>query len=179
MTGEACQTRELYYTETVSESLCFQENATGLFVKAEGHITAVLSADLREVIFERLSREPVPPLLGVDLSACDYMDSTFMGLLVGFHKKFKVLSGRSLTVLRPSPECTKLLTGLGILKLMERVEGPVPPSPTEWVLVTKNLKPTVEVILSAHRNLSELSPDNEKKFASLQEALEQQVKKGL
>ena len=127
--------------------------------------------------FERLSRQPVPVLLGVDLSACDYMDSTFMGLLVGFHKKYKQLSGRSLTVLRPSPECIKLLTGLGILKLMVRVDGPVPASPEEWTTVTKNLKPTVDVILGAHRNLSEISPDNEKRFASLQEALEKQAKK--
>jgi anti-anti-sigma factor len=159
----------------VAESLQFQENPTGLFIKARGHITAAVCADLREVILERLGNA-APAILAADLEECEYMDSTFMGLLVGFHKRYKTLTGRSLMVLRPSKECVKLLSGLGILKLMEQIDGLTPASPEQWQDVVHGQKPSAEVILGAHRNLIELSPENQQKFSLLQEALEQEVR---
>ncbi len=165
------------YTEVVAESLQFQETPAGLFVRAEGHITAAISADLRELVLDRLSRPPVPLQVAVDLQLCDYMDSTFMGLLVGFHKRFKVLTGRPLTILRPSQECVKLLTGLGILKLMHLVVGDEPPSPLTWQTVHHAQKASPEIILRAHQNLSELSDENAQKFHTLESILEQQVPK--
>jgi len=161
----------------VAEALYYQENETGLFLRAEGHITAAVSTDLRELILGRLTQAPTPPLLAADLSDCDYMDSTFMGLLVGFHKRYKTLTGRTLTILRPTPECVKLLTGLGILKLMVVVTGPVPASPEQWVNLKARQSPSPEVLLHAHRNLSELSPENERRFSSLQDVLERQIEK--
>ncbi len=161
----------------MDELIQFQENASGLFVRAQGHITAAVSADLRDMILERLSLPPPPILLAVDLQACDYMDSTFMGLLVGFHKRFKALTGTALTILRPTQDCVKLLSGLGILKLMVLVEEGEFPSPTLWKPISRVHKPTTEFILSAHKNLSELSPENTKAFGALQSVLEQQIKK--
>jgi len=161
----------------VAEALFYQENENGLFVRAQGHITAAVSTDLREVILNRLSLAPVPPLFGVDLSECEYMDSTFMGLLVGFHKRYKLLTGRALTILRPTSECVKLLTGLGILKLMALVLGSDPASPQTWKGLKPVQAPSTEVLLNAHRNLSELSAENEKKFSALQHVLEQQIQK--
>ena len=161
----------------VAEALFFQETDNGLFILAQGHITAAVSSDLRELIMGRLSQAPVPPLLAVDLSGCDYMDSTFMGLLVGFHKRYKTLTSRALTILRPSPECVKLLHGLGILKLMTVVVDPMPSEPNQWTNLRASQTPTPEVLLNAHKNLSELSPENEKKFSLLQSVLEQQVEK--
>ena len=159
----------------VAEALFYQENDDGLFIRALGHITAAVSTDLWEVILERLSQTPVPQLLAVDLSACEYMDSTFMGLLVGFHKRYRQLTGRSLTILRPTQECTKLLTSLGILRILTLVSGPQPPSPSTWTGLRASQAPSTEVLLNAHRNLSELSPENKKKFSALQNVLEQQL----
>lgn len=161
----------------VAEELFYQENDVGLFIAARGHITAAVSTDLRELILARLTRAPVPPVLAIDLSLCDYMDSTFMGLLVGFHKRYKGLTGRALTILRPSAECVKLLTGLGILKLMTLVEGAELPSPVTWQTVRASQAPTTDILLTAHRNLSELSPENERKFSLLQDVLEKELKK--
>ena len=163
--------------DLVAEALFFQENQTGLFIRAEGHITAAVSTDLRELILDRLAKAPPPPFLGVDLSACDYMDSTFMGLLVGFHKRFRSLTGGALTVLRPTSECTKLLSGLGILKLMTVVTGETPTSPDTWIGLKSKQNPQAEILLNAHRNLSELSPENAKKFSTLETVLERQVDK--
>ena len=160
---------------SVAEALFYQEDGMGLFVRAQGHITAAISTDLRELILERLGHPPVPPLLAVDLSRCDYMDSTFMGLLVGFHKRYKQLAGRALTLLRPSAECLKLLTGLGILALMSVASGPEPATPERWVPIEARKNPAAEILLSAHRDLSELSSDNDRKFSALRAVLEQQI----
>lgn len=161
----------------MAEALFYQETESGLFIRAEGHITAAISTDLRELILNRLSQPPAPPLLGADLSQCDYMDSTFMGLLVGFHKRYKALTGKTLTLLRPTEECLKLLTGLGILKLMTVVTGPEPVSPEAWNNLRAQQNPNPEVLLNAHRNLSELSPENAQKFSTLETVLEHQVEK--
>lgn len=161
----------------MGEALYYQETEEGLFVRARGHITAAISTDLRELVLARLTRAPVPPVLGVDLSECDYMDSTFMGLLVGFHKRYKALTGRPLTIVRPTAECSKLLAGLGILKLMSVVTGPEPTLPDRWNGVQAVHSPSTEVLLTAHRNLSELSPENQVKFSALQSVLEQELKK--
>lgn len=163
--------------DSVAEELFYQENDSGLFIKAQGHITAAVSTDLRELILNRLTKAPAPALLGADLSECEYMDSTFMGLLVGFHKRYKVLTGRGLTVLRPSAECVKLLNGLGILKLMTLVTEAAPASPDTWMSLKAQRAPSTEVVLHAHRNLSEISPENEKKFSVLQEVLEKELEK--
>jgi anti-anti-sigma factor len=159
----------------VAEALFYQEDGTGLFVRAQGHITAAVSTDLRELVIERLARPPAPALLAVDLSACDYMDSTFMGLLVGFHKRYKQLTGKALTVLRPSAECLKLLTGLGILALMTVAAGGDPPSPATWKSIQPRKGPAAEILLKAHQDLSDLSADNDRKFSALRSVLEQQV----
>jgi anti-anti-sigma factor len=163
--------------DRVAEELFYQENDSGLFVKAQGHVTAAVSTDLRELILGRLTQAPVPPVLAADLSECDYMDSTFMGLLVGFHKRYKVLTGRALTILRPSAECVKLLNGLGILKLMTLVTGQEPPSPTVWTGLRAQRAPSTEVVLHAHKNLSEISQENEKKFSVLQGVLQRELEK--
>ena len=161
----------------VAEAIYYQENDSGLFLRAEGHVTAAVSTDLRELFLNRLTKAPAPPILAVDLSECNYMDSTFMGLLVGFHKRFKTLTGRSLTILRPTTECIKLLNGLGILKLMTLVTGPTPPSPDTWNGLHAHQSLSPEVVLHAHKNLSELSPENKKLFSTLQNVLEQQIEK--
>lgn len=159
----------------MAEALFFQENEGGLFIRADGHVTAAVSTDLRELILGRLAQSPVPGFFGVDLSRCEYMDSTFMGLLVGFHKRYRALTGRPLTLLRPTAECIKLLTSLGILRLMTVVPGPEPQSPETWTSLKASQGPSPEVLLNAHRNLSELSPENAKKFSTLESVLQQQV----
>jgi len=161
----------------VAEALFYQENETGFFILARGHITAAVSTELRELVLGRLTQAPVPRLLAVDLSACEYMDSTFMGLLVGFHKRYKALTGRPLTVLRPSADCVKLLNGLGILKLMALETGSLPAGPADWQSLKAHQSPSTEVLLTAHRNLSELSPENREKFSALQSVLERELGK--
>lgn len=161
----------------MEEALYLGETTEGLYVKATGHITAGLCAELKVSVFTRLEKveTPAPGELVIDLSECDYMDSTFMGLIVGFNKRFKLVSGQPLQVLNPSPECLKLLTSLGIVKLLEIVADPGRRLPGPLTRMTRGEKPSAELLLKAHQNLSEISAENEKKFSVLQEILKKQL----
>jgi len=164
----------------LEEALFFGETPQGLYIKALGHITAGLCSDLKSQIFTRLDKLdlPKPEEMVMDLSACDYMDSTFMGLIVGFNKKFKQLTGKKLEILNPSKECMKLLTSLGIVKLLDISSDSDKIFPQNLEKLSKGEKPTAELLLKAHENLSEISLENEKKFSVLQDILKKQLNSG-
>ena len=161
----------------VAEALYYQENDFGLFIRALGHITAAVSTDLREVILERLSQAPVPPLLGVDLSACEYMDSTFMGLIVGFRKRLHAFPGKTITLYRPNPICTSLLKSIGLTRLVE-ISAQEVSMPPFMENIAGQGKATAEFLLNVHENLMELNDDNKAKFSVLTKVLKDQIDSG-
>jgi anti-anti-sigma regulatory factor len=164
----------------LEEALFFGETGTGLYIRATGHITATLCSDLKGIVYGRLDRSEGSFLKEIimDLSQCDYMDSTFMGLIVGFNKKLIKISGNQIQILNPSLECLKLLKSLGIIKLLNIVESPEKKIKFTMAKLSKSEKPTAELLLKAHEDLSELSPENEKKFSVLQSILKKQLESG-
>ena len=58
-----------------------------IYLKAYGHITANVSFPIREDLYKKISTFTVALNIFIDLSNIRYMDSTFMGLLVGIEKK--------------------------------------------------------------------------------------------
>lgn len=159
----------------MEEALYYGDSGEGLYIRAVGHVTASLCSDLKGTVYARLEQTPALGEFMIDLSQCDYMDSTFMGLIVGFNKKFQKASGKRLEILNPSPECLKLLTSLGIIKLLTIVDNPRTQIPHPLSKLSKTEKPTAELLLKAHEDLSELSPENEKKFSVLQSILKKQI----
>jgi anti-anti-sigma factor len=164
------------YTAPVEEALYFKEEADSIFVKAQGHITAALCVDLRKKVYEKLKAGQNTAHLIFDLSQCDYMDSTFMGLLVGFNKKLHLLNGERLTVANPSEVCVELLTKLGVIKLLSVDPDYHDGFPEDMVLISQTQNPTANVLLQAHNDLSELSPENREKFSTLTKILRAQMK---
>ncbi len=159
------------------EALQYKEKDDVLYVRAEGHVTAALCADLRFLIFARFDAAPPVKTMYVDLSACTYMDSTFMGLLVGFNKRLLKLGSGKLNVVRPTSPAKELLSGLGLLPLIEILEEKVAfPEDMEDVLKTRSTG--VDLLLKAHENLMELSDDNVKRFSTLHSVLKSQTRNG-
>ena len=158
----------------MEEALYVKETARTIYIRAQGHVTASLCSDLKSRIFERLEAKPPVENVFVDLSGCDYMDSTFLGLLVGINKRFLRYSERPLTVVRPSPPCTELLRTIGILRLVRIQEDPVPfPDSMEAVVTAE--KATAEFLLDVHENLMDLSEENRRKFSTLYSVLKDQI----
>ena len=160
----------------VAEALLFKEDRNTLYLRAQGHITASLCADLRTLVFSRLETTPRIESMYVDLSACDYMDSTFMGLLVGFNKRLVKAAGKKLAIVKPSVTALELLEGLGITTLVDVVDDTVDfPPEMKNILKTQDTGP--DLLLRTHENLMELSEENRKKFSILHSLLKNQEKK--
>jgi anti-anti-sigma factor len=158
----------------VPEALRYKEKDDVLYIRAEGHVTAALCADLRFMIFERFDAEPKVKGMYVDLSECTYMDSTFMGLLVGFHKRLARVKAGKLRIVNPTKTARDLLSGLGLLPLIDIVEEAVP-FPADMVDVLKTRTAGADLLLKAHENLMELSEDNVKRFSTLHSVLKKQA----
>jgi anti-anti-sigma factor len=158
----------------VSEALAFQEQNAVLYLRAEGHVTAGLCADLRERGFSRLEDQPPVTAMYVDLSACDYMDSTFLGLLVGFNKRLLRQAKKPITIVRPTETARELLAGLGLSALVAITDDAVP-FPAGMADIVKTKSPGADLLLRAHENLMEISEENRKRFAALHSVLKNQI----
>ena len=116
----------------------------------------------------------------VDLSACTGMDSTFMGVLVGYSQLLSKSGGR-LVIVNPSESNLRLLHMLGVstvLPVIERLDlhGDIeffslPAAPT------LNVVQRVELVKRAHQNLVALSSGNQEKFSAFLVALEADLAK--
>lgn len=110
----------------------------------------------------------------VDLSACSGMDSTFMGLLVGFSQELVRTQGQ-LVVVNPTSQNLRLLDMLGVSAVLPVIDQ-VQPAELEFVIIPAN--PTVspaqrmDIVRRAHQHLIGLNAANEAKFSAFLQALE-------
>ncbi len=158
----------------MNEAIFYKETEDALFIKTRGHITAALCTDLKSKAFARI--EDSRPLKGlyIDLSECSYMDSTFMGLIVGFKKMLSRHPQTQIRLHRPDAVCLGLLKGIGLTRLVEISDAELELPPYMENLAGQETA-TAEFLLSAHENLMELSEENKDKFAILSKILKDQI----
>jgi anti-anti-sigma regulatory factor len=170
---------------TTPDKLTVGSDQRGTFLCARGEIRAPLCWPLREILLGADGLPGpgggTPPAFFVDLSACRYMDSTFIGLLVAVDRKLRraaatgSATGDRLHVISPSPECRATLAEIGLIDHF-LVEESGPAFPTDMREVAAGEKPAAEFVLRAHEALMETSEEARKKFAQLKEILEQRLK---
>ena len=168
---------ERNYTGTImNNSIYYAERKNNIYIRANGHITAQICFGLRQRVFERLEKIPKIKAIYADLSTCEYMDSTFMGLLIGFNKKFNHLENKKLYIIHPSPESLSHLSDLGLDDILGYCDEDIP-FPEDMEIISQKEKISAEFILKAHENLIEISEDNRKRFKIVKELLTKQIKK--
>ena len=159
-----------------ADALLSGSDSRGAFLRARGSIRAPLCYPLRESLLARLEESSDIPAVFVDLSDCDYMDSTFIGLLVALDRRLRKGSGGRLHVLRPSARCRELLQQMGLVDLL-LVEEQAVTMPEHMEEVEKPAgRPGTEFVLRAHEALMETSEEARKKFALLREELERKLR---
>jgi PAS domain S-box-containing protein len=108
--------------------------------------------------------------LRIDLSACNGLDSTYLGIL---HEIATLNAGKKVRIHRPNETVRGLLEELGLQKVIETIcEDECEPTTTP-VLVPSE-QPTHDshrLLLQAHKTLSELSEENKQRFSGVVEAL--------
>jgi len=155
------------------DTLLVGQSNNRLFIIGSGSLNARNCDEFRKKIHGLLEDSPLDSV-HLDLSECSYMDSTFLGVLVGIHKKNRQNRGKGLYVHTPSNAAKEHLESMGIDKIItitqETIESPETLEPCDS---KKTEHP--QDILSAHQHLMELSPENRKRFAILAQVLEKQI----
>lgn len=159
----------------MKQEIQYKEEEEIIYIKAAGNITANNCYILRKRIFDRLEKDPPVKEIYADLSDCSYMDSTFIGILIGINKKFKNAYGKKINIVCPSMECCKLFEGLGISKLLHMEDSTIT-LPQDMELISQHRKPSTYMLLNAHDDLMETSDENKSKFKLLKDILEKKLK---
>jgi anti-anti-sigma regulatory factor len=154
----------------------FLEKDNSIYIKAAGHITAPFCFGLRQRVFNRFDSSEEIVAIYVELSECEYMDSTFMGLLIGFNKKLYSIYKKNVCIIKPSPESISHLEELGLDKVLSFTNEDIA-MPENMEIISQKEKVSAEFILKAHENLIEISEDNRKRFKIVQELLSKQIRK--
>lgn len=143
----------------------------GFLLRIVGRGTMRESLVLHDHVIECLERETLN--LTIDLTQCDYLDSTFLGCLVKLHKR---LGPGQFEVVAPG-ERRKLLSAAQLDKLLAVAEQ----APTEIVSITTL---TAEMICSeelgrhamqCHRELARLGGPNQVVFERIAEQLAREL----
>lgn len=121
----------------------------------------------------------------IDVSTCQLMDSTFLGVLASLAVKFGQQQNGTvptpLELLNPSDRVIDMLDNLGITPFFKVIRG-CPPvegefSPVEKTAASADRAETTKTCLEAHRVLMELNPANIAKFKDVTKFLEEDLKK--
>lgn len=119
----------------------------------------------------------------LDVSECQLMDSTFLGVLAGLGLKFQERNGStpaSIELLNPSPRISDLLENLGIAHLFQVAQGANPKTDSlhqvEPMTRLVDRKETTRTCLEAHRTLMDVNPANVAKFKDVTRFLEEDLK---
>ncbi|MBN2874764.1 MAG: STAS domain-containing protein [Spirochaetales bacterium] len=154
----------------MEEALFIKEMNNRVFIRAQGHITANSCPELKARVFDRLEAKPAVEEVNIDMSDCEYMDSTFMGLIVGFNKRFLRFSPQPVKLFGLNETCLKLLKTIGVARLVTIGDEP-PRFPEPLERLGPGRKAEAGLVLKAHEELMKLSDENEKRFSALHSAL--------
>jgi anti-anti-sigma regulatory factor len=152
---------------TPAGRIYFGRRGPDLCIRATGRVTAPLCSSLHGSVNAELAGTDRAQRARVDLSGCEHMDSTFIGLLVGLSRRL----GGEVAVERPSPACRSALEDLGLLEILQIPETPSP-FPNDLELQEPGSTVSADLLLETHTALSETSEENRARFALLRKMLE-------
>jgi anti-anti-sigma factor len=150
-------------------------------VKIAGRANFTSSPDFKTLLAE-LSQKGYARFI-IDLSSCVLMDSTFLGVLVGFGLKMNpkgVPGGCSIELLNANERVAELLENLGAIHLFKITSGALELPDDIKTCTPESVNPTREEItrtsLEAHQTLMEVNPDNYARFKDVTQFLAEDLK---
>jgi anti-sigma B factor antagonist len=167
------------------------------FIKVAGRGSFQNSGCLK-AFYQELLKDGVTRFV-VDLGACTYLDSTFLGILLGLGLKLKEAGSGLLRILNASPRNLELLKNLGLDRLISiegddksrlgsegstgngsgtsaaQLNGVKEENLKEMECPVPTKKEAGPTILEAHENLMDFDPRNVPKFKDVVEFLREDL----
>ena len=146
-------------------------------VRITGRANCLSSVPFKRVINSLIERGR--RVFTLDLSDCQLMDSTFLGVLVGLNRTLgQSESDGGFSLYRPTEPVRVLLDNLGILELFSTAESLDQAEAAETVEAGEAPDKTelTRTSLEAHQTLTDANPENEAKFKEVTRFLEEDLK---
>ena len=147
-------------------------------VRITGRANCLSSVPFKQVINGLIERGR--RAFTLDLSDCQLMDSTFLGVLVGLNRSLgQSESDGGFSLYQPTESIRVLLDNLGILELfgttesLGQVEAAEPVEPD----AAPDKSEMTRTSLEAHQTLIDANPENEAKFKEVTRFLEEDLKR--
>ena len=147
-------------------------------VRITGRANCLSSVPFKRVINSLVERGC--QVFTIDLSDCQLMDSTFLGVLVGLNRTLgQSEPGGVFSLYKPTESVRVLLDNLGILELFSTAESLGQAETAEPVEVGEVSDKTglTRTSLEAHRTLIDANPGNKAKFKEVTRFLEEDLKR--
>ena len=161
------------------DKILFGVKDNNIFIKAEGHITANQCFSLRECLYKQIPNMCHLICIYIDLSNASYMDSTFLGLLIGIEKKLYNSVQKHLHIINSCDTAMEYLENLKLNNFLTFTEKVIPDDIAfkefDGDIKIDELE-KLKVIFNSHKQLCEISKENKEKFKTLQDMLKEQIK---
>ena len=146
-------------------------------IKVSGRATFDCAPPLRELA-KSLASEKFDEIK-IDLKACEWMDSTFMGVLAMLGLRAKAV-GAPMEICAAGEQNTALLSGLGLKKLFIFTENALEDEDAgaDWKSGKQDVVKMAEgaqTVLEAHKTLMDVDEENVQKFETVVNLVQQDI----
>lgn len=154
--------------------LKFGRTEAGYRLRIEGRGTMLESRPAQAFVVEALATPDA--VVVIDLSACEYLDSTFLGCLLGLHRQY----GAARLRIASPPQCTRKLFGPTKLDLALHVSADFPAVIGEYLPIAPeaiNSKDMARHIMECHCRLAEIPGPQQSAFAAIAQQMAKELEK--
>jgi anti-anti-sigma factor len=151
----------------------------GVYIDVNGEGTLRQSNALKQFMFDVLEKfSGIKEVeFYMNLTNCQYVDSTFIGLLLILDKKIRDMIGKPLVILQPSGYVLEVIQQMGLENILhlEQEPKPFPDNMKELEVENINKIELAMMMYLAHSELANLNEDNRKKFESAVSMLKKEI----
>lgn len=162
-------------TTSRSSSLKLARNSSACVFRIEGRGTIRESKAFQTLAEDILETDD--GLVTLDLSACHYLDSTFLGSIAILHKRFGQAKAPRFVVHAARSQCRSLFGPTHLDTVVSIVEQlPDATGDFEEVEIREDAAPSLgRHVMRCHQKLAEIDSPHQKKFAAIAQRLEDEL----
>lgn len=159
------------------DNLTAAEVDTHVYICIHGRGNFRTSPTLKSYIKQKINNPATTHIL-LDMSDCEGMDSTFMGVLAGLACIAKARPSLTFQLTHLSAKNEALLITLGVNRVLDyhlasETKAPLSHTAPQLELpIEADTKTTAQTSLEAHQQLADLTPENQVEFKSVIELLQ-------
>lgn len=150
-------------------------------VRLVGRATLKHSPPLQELA-QRILQQPSAVGVALDLTACTYLDSTFLGCIYGLYRKYGSASDAEhparFRLHAPASIMKELFGPMRLDRIMKATDAPLPAAEKEWVALEESpveKSALTRHVMECHRRLAETDSPAKAAFQKIADAMEKEL----